>query len=609
MTPLAGTSGQQLSPVEEPALDSPSGRGRTEVTHGKLDDTTTSSWGKLTRMERIMACTAAALLLVLRWFYARSLPWNSDEPQHLHVVWAWATGLLPYRDVFDNHTPLFHLLSVPLFRLLGERADIVLPMRLAMIPLFAMSLWCTYRVGAQVFSPRAGLWSALLLGFYPKYFFMMGQYRTDVLWTVLWVGALVVLTGGVLTKRRLFFAGLLVGAAFAVSMKTALLLLTMIAAGVVTWIAYWRFAPRKTDASPASIGILSSTTAALAGLLLIPSLIVSFFAMKGALDPLYYCVIQHNILPDKNGWLHELRRFYSRESLTLLPALALAATSRAFFVADPRRTSRQLFVILLAGFYCPLLRGFWRTITSQDYVPWYPLLALVVAPAILLIAAVVTLRWPRWGVWLALPLLLLLAGGELRWILRRSIFGEGSPDRIATIAQTLRLTEPGEYVMDPKGDLIFRPRPYYYVLETLTHRRLKYGLMKDELSERLIETRTAVVETSSSRMTEKSLDFVHRNYLRVGYLDVLGKMISTYQDGAALFEVTIPERYIITAKQGRVAGTLDGQPLDGARWLAAGPHELRLTSPASEVAVVWARALERGFSPFDVPPKGIDDGN
>ena len=30
---------------------------------------------------------------------------NTDEPQHLHVAWSVAQGLLPYRDVFDNHSP------------------------------------------------------------------------------------------------------------------------------------------------------------------------------------------------------------------------------------------------------------------------------------------------------------------------------------------------------------------------------------------------------------------------------------------------------------------------------------------------------------------------
>ena len=68
-------------------------------------------------------CWAAALLLtaglVLRFFYIWHFRIDSDEPQHLHVVWAWANGMLPYRDVFDNHAPVFQALCAPPFHLLG----------------------------------------------------------------------------------------------------------------------------------------------------------------------------------------------------------------------------------------------------------------------------------------------------------------------------------------------------------------------------------------------------------------------------------------------------------------------------------------------------------
>lgn len=68
----------------------------------------------------------AALLvlgLALRVLMAWRFRVDSDEPQHLHVVWAWTHGLLPYRDVFDNHMPLFHLLSGILVA--GARFDAV----------------------------------------------------------------------------------------------------------------------------------------------------------------------------------------------------------------------------------------------------------------------------------------------------------------------------------------------------------------------------------------------------------------------------------------------------------------------------------------------------
>ena len=80
---------------------------------------------KLSRAEWIVLALALIALAVLRWFSVTSHRWNSDESQHLHVVWAWTVGKLQYLDIFDNHTPLFHILNAPLLKWLGERADII----------------------------------------------------------------------------------------------------------------------------------------------------------------------------------------------------------------------------------------------------------------------------------------------------------------------------------------------------------------------------------------------------------------------------------------------------------------------------------------------------
>src|SRR5947209_8357796 len=86
--------------------------------------------------------TAVGLVLLLfglKLVYVSNFRIDSDETQHLHVVWGWANGLLPYRDVFDNHSPLFQFLCSPLLRALGERADIVVPMRLLVVSLYFLS--------------------------------------------------------------------------------------------------------------------------------------------------------------------------------------------------------------------------------------------------------------------------------------------------------------------------------------------------------------------------------------------------------------------------------------------------------------------------------------
>jgi dolichyl-phosphate-mannose-protein mannosyltransferase len=161
---------------------------------------------------------------------------DSDESQHLHVVWSWTQGMLPYRDVFDNHSPLFYALCAALFQLFGERADILIPMRLAMIPLFAVGLYLAWKIGAAVFSPRAGLWAAVLTACYPPYFLTSTEFRPDNLWTVVWLVIILILSSGQPKPNRAFFAGLLLGISFCISMKTVLLAITVVCALGMTWV-------------------------------------------------------------------------------------------------------------------------------------------------------------------------------------------------------------------------------------------------------------------------------------------------------------------------------------------------------------------------------------
>src|SRR6266849_5429986 len=87
---------------------------------------------------RVLTLLAALLLLQVTYLFRYHV--NMDELQHLHVVWGWAHGRLQYRDVFDNHAPLFHLLCTPLFLAFGERPEVLYLMRLAMIPFYILAL-------------------------------------------------------------------------------------------------------------------------------------------------------------------------------------------------------------------------------------------------------------------------------------------------------------------------------------------------------------------------------------------------------------------------------------------------------------------------------------
>src|SRR5262245_8008809 len=228
--------------------------------------------------------------LVLRVVTAWRFRVDSDELQHLHVVWAWTGGMLPYRDVFDNHMPLFHLLSAPALGVVGERPTAVLWMRLLMVPQWAAALLGTALIGRRLFTPRVGAWSALVAGFYPLFFFCSLEYRPDVLWTVLWLGAVLIAIGGPLSTSRGFLVGLVLGTAAAVSLKTILMVLAFAIATVLTQcLAPIGRCPWRR--------VVSSCVAAAAGFIVAPGLVGIFFLSRGALGPFLYGTVLHNVTP------------------------------------------------------------------------------------------------------------------------------------------------------------------------------------------------------------------------------------------------------------------------------------------------------------------------
>ena len=130
---------------------------------------------------------AVALLAVgvATWIYrARFARFDTDEAQHLHVVWGWAHGMLPYRDFFDNHVPLFHVLCVPFYLLMGDRADLLIWARMAMLPIFLLCLLCAWMTARAVFGQRTALWTAVGVCLWPQFLDCTAQFRTDDLWRV-----------------------------------------------------------------------------------------------------------------------------------------------------------------------------------------------------------------------------------------------------------------------------------------------------------------------------------------------------------------------------------------------------------------------------------------
>ncbi len=546
--------------------------------------------GFFARFEGAIAIFFLTLLAALKLVCVFTLRIDSDETQHLHVVWGWANGFIPYRDFFDNHSPLFQVLCVPLFRALGERADIVIAMRLAMVPLYFLCLWCIYRCGTILFSRRIGIWTAVLTGAYPIFFVKSTEFRTDDLWALLWLLSVLALVKRPLELRNAFLTGLALGASFATSMKTSALVISLSVALIVILASK---AIGKTGLDWKRLMTLA--TAALFGALLIPALVVAFFARKEALPSLYYCVIQHNVVPGL------FRPDLAKRVLLLVPLTALACVGGYLSwrnAIEATKRDRIALIALTSIAFCMLLGVLWPLVEPHDVLPIVPLVFLLVVSATWTLLESVNCCQDYRFRSIALPL---VAGGEIvALLLFYPLRPRALRDTITMIANVQILTSKSDFVMDAKGETIFRRRPFYYVLEGVTLRRLELGLIKDEIPEHLIATRAPVATVL--RMPSRARSFIEQNYLPVAFrIRVLGKMLSTSDQEFPKkyeFDIVIPANYELLPERGNLVAFLDGTPFDGPRYLPAGHHEIRSLTDTDRLAVIWSVAPEKGFSPF-----------
>ena len=130
------------------------------------------------------------------------------------------------------------------------------------------------------------------------------------------------------------------------------------------------------------------------------------------------------------------------------------------------------------------------------------------------------------------------------------------------------------------------------------------GIIHDDIAEHLIATGTAVVSEDSDLYPNGARGFLDRHYLPVGRLRVAGGWLEPIPGEPAAprrFDVVIPGAYVLVVSHGRARGRLDGSGYTGLRRLARGAHAYLASSGEDSVAVVWANAIERGFSPFPRP--------
>jgi hypothetical protein len=546
-----------------------------------------------------------AVLLVLKGMAIAHYRIDSDETQHAHVVWAWTRGELPYRDIFDNHMPLFHMACAPLFHLLGEHSYIMLELRVAMLPLFLACLWCVAKLTATLFSRRLAPWTAFAVAAMPRFFYTSTEFRPDLLWAAVWLASLIVALSGTFTLRRAFSLGVLLGLVLAVSIKTPVLWTALaIATGIALALNAW-MGKEKTQwrRIPLYLAVIGS------GMVLIPGAVVLFFAAKGILPAMKYCVIQHNILPGLKRWGHfSFNRWIFPASVPALLAIGAFVYRQA---PDSATAIRRVILLLMPCCFAALLYGYSPEVTRQDSLPYFPLLPLLAIPVVAALKKRVSL--PRIETRFFTVILPLVCFAELLCVWNEDTL-RSDHVRVTTrsIHDVLLLTGPNDYVMDSEGDYVFRARPYYWAFETVTKARMRLGLIPDQLRESLQRTGTTLCYLYADHVNPATTAFILSNYLPFDIqaldLAVAGKQLGELSaDGTYSFDVEIPTVYAVVSEFGKIAGSLDGVPYNGPARLEAGHHVFHRTGGSGRAAIFLARALDAGFQPlFNASEKIID---
>ncbi|HEY0159927.1 MAG TPA: glycosyltransferase family 39 protein [Thermoanaerobaculia bacterium] len=479
---------------------------------------------------RLHLLAIAAVTLAVRWWFMVAFRVDSDEPQHLHVAWAWTRGLVQYRDVFDNHLPLLHLFLAPFLTVAPESSAVFLFTRAVMAPVAIATAWLLYLFVKPLYGPRVAAVAALTFSVAPTWLAKSVEVRNDTFWMFFWILALLLFSR--LKGPSYFWGGVACALSFLASIKFAPLFIAHLLA----------FATQRQRVPPVRDLLRFALGASLP-----VATVAAAFAYLGALDEMLYATLLFNASTP----VHPARR--------IAGVVIFAFVATAIFVKGKKAPHLLLFGL----WYPSVLLAFWPILTPRDFMPLIPLVTIWIA-----------LRW-RGAV--VVPVL----GAILYSYVDTRLWRGADPTRGQFIDAVVRVTTPDDYVLDLKGDAVFRRRPIYYIYEDVGRALTEKGALPDHGPERIAQRRCCAAMRDTPHLPPRTRAFLNRYFIGEGLLRVCGARVN-----GSMFEIGVPQTYAVIGG-GRV--TIDGMPYRGPRRLEAGTHTIDADAPAT---VIWAPAAK-----------------
>lgn len=512
------------------------------------------------------------VLLGFRLLWLSAFPLNSDEPQHAHVAWSLAQGAMPYRDVFDNHGPLFSTMYAALLRVLGERSDILWWLRLAVVPWYVLGLVATWSIARRLHSRGVADATVLLVALFPIVFLKSGEFRTDDAWAALWLSGLAVAVPARGRPWAWFCSGLLFGAALCVSQKTLPLAIVALASAAAVWAERWWQHRRLASVNACAL---------LMGAFVVPGAFVLWIVLHRDAAPAWYDIVAYNMAP--TGRSEPPWRLVGY----LVAAIAIIGGTAMYARRLDSLARWRVFFAMHALLFMLLIWCVWPLPTEQDFLPVVPTATLCLVG---FVARSRTLP-PRGNA----AFLAVVAATELSVVLMHA---PPWRDNLAAEEAQLRVvidcTHAADTLMDAKSGGIFRRRPYYPVIESLARQRFESGRMPDDIAAWLIANHT--MAAIDGRYPPAAQAFISRNY-RPGTAGVrMAGLVLPSAAGDQRFALALAGDYVVTDGQSEVPVSIDDKPAATHWALGAGPHTLDVETP-QPLIIVWNQAWKCGWRP------------
>lgn len=195
-----------------------------------LDAAAESSAVRTVDISKWLVGPALVFWLAAALLFSTGRYFNQDEFESMHQGWLLYSGKLQFLDFNSNHPPLFFELLGRLNAFIEDPGRLMRAGRILTLVSAAMQLALVGAIARRTSGARAGRWAVILYSTCVTFIEWSIEIRPDALMVPLWLASVYLLLTGtrLRTSARLFGIGLLLGTAFWVNQKAALLAVPML---------------------------------------------------------------------------------------------------------------------------------------------------------------------------------------------------------------------------------------------------------------------------------------------------------------------------------------------------------------------------------------------